>query len=383
MNNILFNRTNIWPLAILVVAMLPATGFAQSGDPVSAHQDFAHQINQANALVRDGRLEEAIAEYQQIQPEGRQRSELDYNLAVAQFRKGDIESAQNLFHTAASSDDAAIASASRYNLGNCLYSKALTIAEQDKSAAIEQLRQAISHYRGSLRVNPDNADARANIELAAELIRNLEEEQKQKEQQQQDQENQQQDQEDQQDQDQDQDQEDQQNQDEDQDEDQEQKQEQSGEGQDEQSADEQPQNEQKNGEKQNDQQADEPKSGDELSESNDNQDGQSKESKSESKQPQDAQSKSEDQQSSEDTVDEKDGKNQSVPTGQLTAAGEQDESGKPNGSVAMADPNATEGMMTKEEALKMLQAVRDRDMLRRLQQERLERSRHVPVDRDW
>ena len=40
-------------------------------------------------------------------------------------------------------------------------------------------------------------------------------------------------------------------------------------------------------------------------------------------------------------------------------------------------------VMTKEEALKMLQAVRDRDMLRRLRQEQIERSRHVPVDRDW
>ena len=39
--------------------------------------------------------------------------------------------------------------------------------------------------------------------------------------------------------------------------------------------------------------------------------------------------------------------------------------------------------MSKEEALKMLQAVRDRDMLRRLRQEQTERSRHVPVDRDW
>ena len=39
--------------------------------------------------------------------------------------------------------------------------------------------------------------------------------------------------------------------------------------------------------------------------------------------------------------------------------------------------------MTREEALKMLQSVRDRDMLRRMQQLRQERSRHVPVDRDW
>ncbi len=39
--------------------------------------------------------------------------------------------------------------------------------------------------------------------------------------------------------------------------------------------------------------------------------------------------------------------------------------------------------MTKQEALKMLQSVRDRDMLRRLRQEQFERRRHVPTERDW
>ena len=49
----------------------------------------------------------------------------------------------------------------------------------------------------------------------------------------------------------------------------------------------------------------------------------------------------------------------------------------------MADPNAKDRLMTKEEAMKMLQAVRDRDMLRRIGKERRERSRHIPVDKDW
>ncbi len=39
--------------------------------------------------------------------------------------------------------------------------------------------------------------------------------------------------------------------------------------------------------------------------------------------------------------------------------------------------------MSQEEALKMLQAVRDRDMLRRIRREQLERSRRVRVERDW
>ena len=39
--------------------------------------------------------------------------------------------------------------------------------------------------------------------------------------------------------------------------------------------------------------------------------------------------------------------------------------------------------MTKEEAQKMLQAVRDRELLRRMEQRQKARRQHVPVDRDW
>ncbi len=74
---------------------------------------------------------------------------------------------------------------------------------------------------------------------------------------------------------------------------------------------------------------------------------------------------------------------QTVPSGELSAVGEQDENGNENAAAAIAETNAKEELMTREEALKMLQAVRDRDMLRRMQQEEVKRSRHVRVDRDW
>ena len=40
-------------------------------------------------------------------------------------------------------------------------------------------------------------------------------------------------------------------------------------------------------------------------------------------------------------------------------------------------------MMTRQEALKLLQAVRDRDMIRRYQQRQRQRQRRVPVEKDW
>ena len=202
------------PAVFLIWNIQPAYG----QDSIAS--ESATQINTANSLVRDGKYDEAIEQYAQVQPTATDRDELDYNLAVAQFRKGELDAAEELFATSAASSDTKIAASSRYNLGNCLYSKALTSAEQDKTLAIEQLKEAISHYRDSLKLEGSNADARANIELAGELIRKLQEEQQQDQQEQQQQQDQQQ---------QDQHQQDQQNQ----------SQDQSGEGQQDQQNDEQ------------------------------------------------------------------------------------------------------------------------------------------------
>ena len=67
--------------------------------------------------------------------------------------------------------------------------------------------------------------------------------------------------------------------------------------------------------------------------------------------------------------------------GELTADNQSKE--KKGDESAVRVNQAGDGLMTREEALKMLQSVRDRDMLRRLQQQRRQRIRRVPVDKDW
>ena len=347
--------------------------------------EVARQINAANTLLRDGDIDGAIDAYRHIVPGDQQRDELNYNLAVAEYRKGNIETAEQLFIEVASSATATVSAGSRYNLGNCQYAKALQLADRDRPAAIENLRHAISHYRDSLRANPNNADARANIELAGELIRRLEQERQQQE----EQEKQQQDK-------QDEDQPDQQ---------QKNDSEQQPSDQNQQGDEQQNQNgKSKQDKSQNDgeqkQNSDEQKSG---SEKTDDQQSQDEQPGSDDAQPQESksadsgteaknqspprknqQSSGKQQQADQQTAgEEQESKDQPVPTGDLTAAAAPNNDKKPTNAVGAADPNRKDGLMTLEEALKMLQAVRDRDMLRRIRQQHQERSRRVPVDRDW
>ncbi len=78
--------------------------------------------------------------------------------------------------------------------------------------------------------------------------------------------------------------------------------------------------------------------------------------------------------------DQEDDESSTPPSGELTAANED-----PNASERQAaEPvRVATDQMTEEEARKLLQSIRDRDMLRRLRKQAAERALRVPVERDW
>ncbi len=383
----------------LVIAFVNAgEAFAQS------EMNTGDQINAANALVRDGKFTEAIDAYSDIAPSASQEDQLSYNLGIAHYRNGDTDAAATLFSKSAGSINQTLASNSQFNLGNCHYSKALQIAESDKPAAISNLEEAISFYRGSLRSNPNNSDARANIELAVELMKELKDEQQQdqqnQDQQNQDQQNQDQQNQDQQNQDQenqDQQNQDQQNQDQ-QNQDQENQESSENSDSEKQSDDSQQPSEQKNSNQSKAENSQDPSNDpksendpsdhskqDESTENQESKDDASDQANTRDlpKQSQQPRQQSDAQeQNAADEADSNDDQKQPVPSGELEAANQQDQLEKP-GTVAARMQEGKDGLMTREEALKMLQSVRDRDMLRRLQQQQRERSRRQTVDRDW
>ncbi len=338
----------------------------------AADVDIAREINDANDLVRGGKIAEAISKYTAIESAADPvQDSLTYDLGVARFRSGELDSAKELFASAAGSDDPMIASRGRYNLGNCAYAEAITTMESDKSEAIEKLRVAIGHYRGSLASDPSLADARANIELAVKLIRELQQQEKNEDEQQQPDEPPNQDQ--------------QQGESEQQPGNQ-QKSEQPQQGQ-EPSADETQENsEQQSGEQKpaeqqpGEQQSGEQQPGEEQSsEPGESEPGEDDSAKDESVEKDDESAEPGERKDAQDSGGEEEGSPPN-PSGQLTAS-------EPNRAAQPPLPGSAEattaGVMTREEAMKMLQSVRDRDMLRRMQLERRRQSQRYNVEKDW
>ncbi|QDU99103.1 VWA domain-containing protein [Lignipirellula cremea] len=331
----------------------------------------ADLVRKANQALHAGEFDQAMADYQQAAESDPNRPELLYNQAVVQYRQGQYDQARQLFAQATATADSALDAKARYNLANCDYAEAVQLATSDKPAAIERLQSAIPQYRAALQGDPTDTDARANLQLAQLLINQLQQEEEQEQQDEQQKDDQQKD---------DQQQDDQQKDDQQKDD-----QQQDGQQQDDQQQDGQQQDgQQQDGQQQDDQQQDGQQQ-DGQQQDDQQQDGQQQDDQQNDGQQQDGQQKSEDEPqepSDQQGQPSPDGEEANDPAQQPPAGGQPGEASPDDQGEELPAFDNTRSM-TKEEAQKMLQAVRDRELLRHLQQQRQTQRQRLPVDRDW
>ena len=279
-----------------------------------------------------------------------ERAEHVYNLGVLQYRAGQLEAARESFRVSAERLSNTLAARSTYNRGTTRYREALASMEQGAANApspvmggdqaaedpqaqtIAALEESLQQLKDSIRATPssvDNADARANAELAHRLLKKLKEQQKQ-----------------------------------DQKQDQQQEQEQEQEQKDEQQEQKDPKDgeEPKDGEPSKDPSKDKPK------------DASSKDGKPEQQKPSSEEPK--DKQDAEPPPDGKPEPAQEPKPSETEKPAEQ----KPQAGRAKESPR--EGM-SKQEIEQLLQKIRDREQERRAAKLAAERVRVSPAPKDW
>lgn len=185
-------RTNTVLRAVataLALLLLPASVF---GSPSSALREY-----------QSGKYDEALKEYQRSLKRKADDPRLHFNAGAAAYQNHQFDEAAKHFAEALAAQDLQLQQSAYYNLGNTLYRQGDTLS--DPNQKMELWQNALKLYDGTLKLDPQDADAKFNRDFVKQRLEELKQQQQQQQQSQnQDQQQDQQDQQEQQQQQQDQ-----------------------------------------------------------------------------------------------------------------------------------------------------------------------------------
>ena len=149
----------------VVLALLPILGADQA--------EIA--VREGNALFQSGQYEAALRQYEAAAEQLPDSSVIEFNRGNALFKNREQEQALDRYLAALATDDPALASRAKYNIGVIKYRQALAAAQRYEDA-LTLTQAAIGYFRDSLKLDGGYADARYNLELAYRFHHRLEQE---------------------------------------------------------------------------------------------------------------------------------------------------------------------------------------------------------------
>jgi Ca-activated chloride channel family protein len=154
-------------LVFLVTLYLPVPG--QAASPYQA-------VQQGNAFYQNGKYTEAAEQYGSASQMLPGAAEIHFNQGNAAYKQQEYGKAHEHYTQALQTTDRTLEGKVKYNLGNVEYRQALQNLQQPQTA-MPHLRSAMTYYRDSLDVDPQQQQARYNLELSHLLLHKLQQEQ--------------------------------------------------------------------------------------------------------------------------------------------------------------------------------------------------------------
>lgn len=138
-------KNSLW----LIVSCLFLVGFGRTVSSLN---------KSGNKLYKEKKYEAALKKYKEAQVRAPENMILDYNMGCAFYKQDSLQSAAKSFLKIISSlEDKSTKEKAYYNLGNTLFRSG-------------DLKGAIEAYKSALRLNPEDMDAKINLEFAKKLL---------------------------------------------------------------------------------------------------------------------------------------------------------------------------------------------------------------------
>ena len=151
--------------------LCPGQGFAS---PSSALREY-----------KAGKYDEALKEYERLLQKKSDDPRLHFNAGAAAYRNRQFEEAAKQFNATLAAPDLKLQGLAYYNEGNSLYH--LGEANPDPKKRTESWEKALEDYQSSVKLNPQDADAKFNYEFVKKKLEELKQQQQQNQQNKQDQ----------------------------------------------------------------------------------------------------------------------------------------------------------------------------------------------------
>lgn len=153
-------------------------GAAGSSSPAAADDASsspAQAVREGNRLLNAGDINAALQQYRRVLDEHPDAREVAFNLGLAQFAAGDYQAARKAFDEASLAEDSELAADALYGLAACDHAEGLSLAGSDPKAALGKTQEALKQYRDVLRQTPGHAGAGESRLKAAALWKQIKE----------------------------------------------------------------------------------------------------------------------------------------------------------------------------------------------------------------
>jgi Ca-activated chloride channel homolog len=173
---ILMNKSffNIKIIGLSIVPIIAATFVSLS------HGDEVYSKNQkANNLYKQGKHEDALKLYDDALLLSPSDSKLKMNKGSALYQTGRFDKAEELYNSALSVDEKKAKADAHYNMGNILYRQGELLEKSGNPSSKEKYQAALQNFIQTLDLRPSDPDAKWNLQLAHNRIKQVEQQQKQ------------------------------------------------------------------------------------------------------------------------------------------------------------------------------------------------------------